>query len=60
MNFYYLPTHADVSVNLYLYSFYGRSTFSVTLYKHDEDKLPVEWPYPQSLLSGDENLNSIV
>ena len=35
MNFYHFPTHENTSINFYLYSFYGRTNFTVNVWKWD-------------------------
>lgn len=52
MDFYYRPTHYDHSLNIYLYSYYGRTTFAAKLWKHDDSgsgELAItDWPFPNS------------
>jgi hypothetical protein len=74
MNFYYRPSHPDVPINFYLYSYYGRTNFSVRVidelhpYSNNGSAiegpvLPQEWPYPResevvNYLSGQHNSHS--
>jgi len=48
MNFYYIPTHQDVSINFYMYSFYGRTNFNINIYDNSKKLLSRDWPFPLS------------
>lgn len=38
MNFYYVPINYDNSLNLYLYSHYGETNFTISIYDNVEKK----------------------
>lgn len=54
MNFFYRPTHYDHSMNVYLYSYYGRTVFSALVWDLKESRSGgggerahySSWPFP--------------
>ena len=47
MNFYFIPTHNQHSVNLNLYSYYGKIDLHFSIYKNDDKEPSVFWPFPK-------------
>lgn len=48
MYFYYIPTHRDSTINLYMYSHYGQLNYLVSIYKLEPGVPMTKWPFPKS------------